>query len=74
VHPLLSPLEAFERGAYPQVGEQLLPFFRDVNDHLSWFSAYGPGLLVRGMASGAMVGPGERRSSVNRAMESTPCW
>jgi magnesium transporter len=34
VHPLLSPLEALERGAYPQVGEQLLPFFRDVDDHL----------------------------------------
>jgi magnesium transporter len=34
VHPLLSPLDAFERGAYPQVGEQLIPFFRDVNNHL----------------------------------------
>jgi magnesium transporter len=34
VHPLLGPLEALERGAYLQVGEQLLPFFRDVNDHL----------------------------------------
>jgi magnesium transporter len=34
VHPLLGPLEALERGAYPQVGEQLLPYFRDVSDHL----------------------------------------
>jgi magnesium transporter len=34
VHPLLGPLEAIERGAYPQIGERLLPFFRDVNDHL----------------------------------------
>jgi magnesium transporter len=34
VHPLLNPLQAFEEGVYPQVGEQLLPFFRDVNDHL----------------------------------------
>ncbi len=34
VHPLLGPLEALERAAYPQVGERLIPFFRDVNDHL----------------------------------------
>jgi magnesium transporter len=34
VHPLLGPLDALERGAYPQVSEKLLPFFRDVNDHL----------------------------------------
>jgi magnesium transporter len=34
VHPLLSPLDALERGVYPQVDEQLVPFFRDVNDHL----------------------------------------
>jgi magnesium transporter len=34
VHPLLGPLEALERGAYPQVGERLMPFFRDINDHL----------------------------------------
>jgi magnesium transporter len=34
VHPLLGPLDALERGAYPQVGEKLVPFFRDVNDHL----------------------------------------
>jgi magnesium transporter len=33
VHPLLAPLDALERGAYP-VAERLLPFFRDVNDHL----------------------------------------
>jgi magnesium transporter len=34
VHPLLAPLEAIERGAFPQVTERLIPFFRDVNDHL----------------------------------------
>ena len=34
VHPLLGPLEAIERGAYPQIGPQLRHFFRDVNDHL----------------------------------------
>lgn len=34
VHPLLGPLEALQRGAYPQVGERLIPFFRDVSDHL----------------------------------------
>ena len=34
VHPLLGPLDAIERGAYPQMGPQLRPFFRDVNDHL----------------------------------------
>jgi magnesium transporter len=34
VHPLLGPLEALERAAYPYVGKGLKPFFRDVNDHL----------------------------------------
>jgi magnesium transporter len=34
VHPLLAPLDALQRGAFPQVAEQLLPFLRDVNDHL----------------------------------------
>jgi magnesium transporter len=34
VHPLLGPLDALERGAYPRVGNELLPFFRDVNDHI----------------------------------------
>ncbi len=34
VHPLLAPLEAIERGTYTQVAEKLVPFFRDVNDHL----------------------------------------
>jgi magnesium transporter len=34
VHPLLGPLDAIVRGAYPVVGERLIPFFRDVNDHL----------------------------------------
>lgn len=33
VFPLLAPLEALERGAYPQVGEELRRFFRDVADH-----------------------------------------
>jgi magnesium transporter len=34
VHPLLAPLEALERGAYAQVPDRLIPFFRDVNDHV----------------------------------------
>jgi magnesium transporter len=34
VHPLLAPLDALQRGAFPQVAEPLLPFLRDVNDHL----------------------------------------
>jgi magnesium transporter len=35
VHPLLAPLDAIERGTYPQLRtEQLRTFFRDVNDHL----------------------------------------
>jgi magnesium transporter len=33
VFPLLSPLESIERGAYPQIGESLRRFFRDVADH-----------------------------------------
>ena len=34
IHPLLGPLESLQRGIYPQVDERLIPFFRDVNDHL----------------------------------------
>jgi magnesium transporter len=34
VHPLLAPLETVQRGGYPQVAGPLLPFLRDVNDHL----------------------------------------
>ena len=35
VHPLLSPLDAIERGGtYTLIGPALRPFFRDVNDHL----------------------------------------
>jgi magnesium transporter len=34
VHPLLAPLDALERGNYPQVGPSLREYFRDVNDHL----------------------------------------
>jgi magnesium transporter len=33
VAPLLGPLEFLERGAFPQVKDQLRPFFRDVADH-----------------------------------------
>jgi magnesium transporter len=33
VYPLLGPLEAFERGAFPQISEPLRRFFRDVADH-----------------------------------------
>ena len=34
VHPLLAPLAAVERGAIPAIPEALLPYFRDVNDHV----------------------------------------
>ncbi len=34
VHPLLAPLESLQRGSYAQVDDHLVPFFRDVNDHL----------------------------------------
>ena len=34
VHPLLAPLDALDRGAYPVVGPPLREYFRDVNDHL----------------------------------------
>jgi magnesium transporter len=33
VSPLLAPLSALERGAYTEVDEQLLRYFRDVADH-----------------------------------------
>jgi magnesium transporter len=33
VAPLLPPLEALERGAFPQVDEELRRYFRDVADH-----------------------------------------
>ena len=33
VFPLLAPLESLERGAYPQIGDTLRRFFRDVADH-----------------------------------------
>jgi magnesium transporter len=34
VHPLLAPLGALQRGNYAQIAEPLLPFLRDVGDHL----------------------------------------
>jgi magnesium transporter len=34
VHPLLGPVESLQRGIYSQIDERLIPFFRDVNDHL----------------------------------------
>ena len=34
VHPLLGPLESLQRGIYPQIDAELIPFFRDINDHL----------------------------------------
>ena len=33
VFPLLAPLEALERGAYPQIDQELRRYFRDVADH-----------------------------------------
>jgi magnesium transporter len=34
VHPLLAPLSQLQRGTFRQIPEPLLPFLRDVNDHL----------------------------------------
>ena len=34
VHPLLGPLESLEHNAYLDLDEKLVPFFRDVSDHL----------------------------------------
>jgi magnesium transporter len=34
VHPLLAPVDSFQRGAFTQIDDELIPFFRDVNDHL----------------------------------------
>ena len=34
VHPLLGPVESLQRGIYPMIPEPLIPFFRDINDHL----------------------------------------
>lgn len=34
VHPLLGPLDSLQRGSYAQVDDHLIPFFRDINDHL----------------------------------------
>ena len=34
IHPLLGPLESLQRGIYPQIAAELIPFFRDINDHL----------------------------------------
>ena len=33
IAPLLVPLELLERGGYPQIPDELRPFFRDVADH-----------------------------------------
>ncbi len=35
VHPLLSPLDSLRRAVYTQVDDALVPFFRDVGDHLN---------------------------------------
>jgi magnesium transporter len=34
VHPLLAPIDALERGAFGAVADTLVPYFRDVHDHL----------------------------------------
>ncbi len=34
VHPLLAPLETVARGGFADTSAELLPFFRDVHDHL----------------------------------------
>jgi magnesium transporter len=33
-HPLIVPIDSLRRGTYPLVPKQMLPFFRDVSDHL----------------------------------------
>jgi magnesium transporter len=33
VWPLLAPMASLEQGAYPGIGEELAPFFRDAADH-----------------------------------------
>jgi magnesium transporter len=34
VHPLLAPIDALERGAFGAISDDLVPYFRDVHDHL----------------------------------------
>jgi magnesium transporter len=34
VHPLLGPVESLQRKIYPQIAKPMVPFFRDINDHL----------------------------------------
>src|SRR5262245_47401029 len=34
VHPLLAPLDGLERGAFGPVADELVPYIRDVHDHL----------------------------------------
>jgi magnesium transporter len=34
VHPLLAPVAGLERGAFGEIGSELLPYVRDVHDHL----------------------------------------
>jgi magnesium transporter len=34
VHPLLAPIDGLERGAFGAISEELVPYFRDVQDHL----------------------------------------
>jgi magnesium transporter len=34
VHPLLAPVDALERGAFGTIADDLVPYFRDVHDHL----------------------------------------
>jgi magnesium transporter len=34
VHPLLGPLEAIERGQFPQMDSRLAKYFRDIADHV----------------------------------------
>ena len=34
VHPLLAPLDGLERGTVSEVSPELVPYFRDVHDHL----------------------------------------
>ena len=34
VHPLLGPVDSLRLGTFPQIASPLVPFFRDVSDHL----------------------------------------
>jgi magnesium transporter len=42
VHPLLTPFEGLEHGAVPELSPDLLPYYRDVRDHLRLSTTRSP--------------------------------